>query len=391
MRQWHFERPMGLFPLMLAAAFLGGIMVLLAVRYTGLGDALVVPPPQVQPAPQTQPAPAPTPAAMPQLPAKITDFEAATTRVVQTVGPAVVMITTTRLVEVNDFFLGSGYREVPALGSGVIFRKDGYILTNNHVISQAEKIIVVLPDGRTAGGRLIGSDPFTDLAVVKIDLKNLPAARLGDSDKLRVGQLAVAIGNPLEESLSNTVTVGVVSALGRSLRVTEGVPLRGLIQTDASINPGNSGGPLLDSDGRVVGINTAIIQEAQGIGFAIPINTAKSVASQLIQEGRVRRGGIGVKYIPFDRHIRPLAERRFRINLPVDQGLLITEVNAGGPAEKAGLKPGDVLVKVAGWEVSPQRDIREIMATMRIGQRVKVEFYRGEERLQTRVTVSELK
>lgn len=388
MRFWQ-DRTVGLFPMLLVAAFLGGVLVLLAVKYTGLGDALVVPVPQAQPTPQQEPLTPPV--ALPQADTKITDFESATTQVVQTVGPAVVMITTTRLVEVNDFFRGAGYREASALGSGVIFRKEGYILTNNHVISQAEKIIVVLPDGRSAEGRVIGADPMTDLAVVKIDLKNLPVAKLGDSDKLRVGQLAVAIGNPLEESLSNTVTVGVVSALGRTLRVSDEMPLRGLIQTDASINPGNSGGPLLDSEGRVVGINTAIIQEAQGIGFAIPINMAKSVSQQLISEGRVRRGGIGIKYIPFDRYVRPLAERRFRINLPVDEGLLITEVNRGGPADKAGLQPGDVLVKIAGHSVSPQRDIREIIADFKIGQQVKVEFYRGETRRQIRVTVTEVK
>lgn len=388
MRFWQSDRASGIFPLMLMAAFLGGLMVLLAVRYTGLGDALVVPPPQTQPAPQTAPE-EPTPPAQPEATIRITDFEAATTRVVQRVGPAVVMITTTRLVEVNDFFLRGAYREIPALGSGVIFRKDGYILTNNHVTNRADKIIVVLPDGRRAEARIVGADPLTDLAVIKIELTNLPTATLGDSDKLRVGQLAVAIGNPLEESLSNTVTVGVVSALGRSLQVSEGLPLRGLIQTDASINPGNSGGPLLDSEGRVVGINTAIIQEAQGIGFAIPINTAKSVADQLIRDGRVRRGGIGIRYIPFDKHIRPLAEQRFRIKIPVDNGLLITDVNSGAPAHEAGLRPGDVVVKVAGHEVSPQRDIREIIANLKIGQQVQLEYYRGETRHQTRVTIAE--
>jgi serine protease Do len=398
MRRWNMgsDRALGIFPMMLLAAFLGGVMVLLAVKFTGLGDALALRTPQLQAEQQQDQTPNP-----PQLPLsppkqeniRVIDFEEAITGVVRDVGPAVVMITTTKLVEVNDFFFGpSSYREVQGLGSGVFFRKDGYIITNNHVINDAERVLVVMADGRSVSGRVVGADPYTDLAVIKVDLdSNVPVAKLGDSSKLRVGQLAVAIGNPLGESLNNTVTTGVISALGRSLKVNTGVPLRGLIQTDASINPGNSGGPLLDSTGRVIGINTAIIQEAQGIGFAIPINTAKVVAEELIREGKVRRGGIGIRYIPYDSHNRQLAERRFRIKLPVEAGLLVTEVTLGGPAAKAGIRSGDVITLVNGEKVSAQNDLQEMVVDFRIGQKVKIEFYRGNKKEQVTVTIAELR
>lgn len=382
-RQW------GTFTMLLAAAFLGGLLVLLAVKFTGLGQILALreSTPQ-QPQRIIVPAP-PSPQLLPQ---RITDYESAITGVVRQVGPAVVMITTTKMVEVNDFFFGpSGYREVQGLGSGVIFRRDGYILTNNHVISQAEKILVVLADGRSVPGRIVGADAYTDLAVVKIDLSNLPTANMGDSNQLQVGQLAIAIGNPLGESLNNTVTTGVVSALGRTIQVSSGNPLRGLIQTDASINPGNSGGPLLDSSGRIIGINTAIIQQAQGIGFAIPINTAKTIAQQLIQKGHISRGGIGISYIPYDSQIRPEVEKHFNIKLPVSAGLLVTDVQAGGPADKAGMKPSDVIVKVNGRQVSTEKDLRDIVKDIKIGQRVTIEFYRGKTLQKAVIQVQEVK
>lgn len=394
MHRWQNEmmRHWGIFPMMLASAFLGALLVLMAVKYTGLGEALTLRSPQVE-TKEELPSPAPTPAPAPvenEEAPKPVDVENATISVVKMVRPAVVMISTSKLMEVNDVFFGpSGYREVQGLGSGVIFRKDGFILTNNHVISQAEKIMVVLADGRSVPGKVIGADPYTDLAVVKINLKNLPVARLGNSNKLQVGQLAIAIGNPLEQSLNNTVTTGVVSALERTIRLPNGIPLRRLIQTDASINPGNSGGPLLDSQGQVIGINSAIIQEAQGIGFAIPINTAKSIAEQLIKEGRVRRGSIGITYIHFDEHTKPLAERQFRMKLPVDKGFLITAVRKGGPADKAGLLPGDVVVKINGDPVSAQRGFQEVVASTKIGENINVEYYRGQELSKKAIRVEE--
>jgi len=372
----------GLFGLLVFAAFLGGLLVLLAVRFTGLGQTLVVQPP-------TQQEEAPLPQQNVQ-PRKETGYENSTIEVVEKVGPAVVMITTTKLVEVNDFFFGLvGYREVQGLGSGVIFRKDGYILTNNHVISKAEKILAVLSDGRSFPAEVVGADPLTDLAVLKIKGDNLPTAGFGDSDRLRVGQMAIAIGNPIGETLKNTVTVGVISALGRSLQINQNVTLGDLIQTDASINPGNSGGPLLDSKGRVIGINTAIIQEAQGIGFAIPISRAAEISNLLIKEGRVRRGGIGIRYIPFDRSSKKMAESRFRINLPTDEGFLITTVLQGGPADQAGLRVGDVIVAINGQSISDGVDFQRL--DLRVGDKLIMEIYRKKKKMTVTVIAEEIK
>lgn len=370
MKEYRFDRQpfrLGLFGLLMVAAFIGGVMVLLAVKYTGLGQALVInqPPAQEESVPSREPIESRT----------ITDYETATIRVIEKVGPAVVMITTTKLLEVNDFFFGLvGYREVQGLGSGVIFQKDGYILTNNHVISKAETILAVLSDGRSFSAKVIGSDPYTDLAVLKIEGKDLPTVDFGDSDKLSVGQTAIAIGNPIGEGLKNTVTVGVISALRRTLKIEGNISLRDLIQTDASINPGNSGGPLLNSAGKVIGINTAIIQEAQGIGFAIPINKASEVAFLLIKEGRVRRGTIGITYIPYDRSNRRLVESKFRIQLPSEDGFLITSVVSNGPAAKAGIKPGDVVVKINETSLAEGANFQGL--DLRVGDRVVIEIIR---------------
>lgn len=371
----------GLFSLLIIAAFLGGLLVLLAVRFTGLGPALVITPPapeEVLPPPEEKRT------------EREPSYERSTIEVVEKVGPAVVMITTTKLVEVNDFFFGLvGYREVQGLGSGVIFRKDGYILTNNHVISKAEKIIVILSDGRSFSAEVVGADPLTDLAVIKINGENLPTAEFGNSDRLKVGQIAIAIGNPIGESLNNTVTVGVISALGRSLEIEKGVTLANLIQTDASINPGNSGGPLLDSQGKIIGINTAIIQEAQGIGFAIPINKAAEISGLLIKEGRVRRGGIGIRYIPYDRSSKKLAETRFGISLPTDEGFLVTSVQRGGPADKAGLRAGDVIVVINGQSISDGVDFQGL--DLRVGDKVTMEVYRNKRKMTFTIFAAEIR
>ncbi len=222
--------------------------------------------------------------------------EEAVKRAVKDVGPAVVSIVTVDTEIVRDFFFNPIPREREGLGSGVIIDKEGYILTNNHVISNADQIRVFLSDGRQFDAEFVGSDPRNDLAVIKINGNDLPVAPLGDSDDLVVGQLAIAIGSPYDLRFQNTVTTGVVSALDREIRPRSRNSrryeiLEGLIQTDASINPGNSGGPLLDSQGRVIGINTAIIGDAQGIGFSIPINRAKEVIEDLINYGRVKSRG----------------------------------------------------------------------------------------------------
>ena len=217
----------------------------------------------------------------------------ATIQVVKAVGPAVVKITTREEQLIDDFLLGRFVQETEGIGSGVIFHESGLLLTNSHVVTNAKEIRVWLP-GRPDPyvGRLVGDDPYTDLAVVKIEGKDLPTAPLGDSDKLQVGQTVIAIGNPY--GFENSVTRGLVSALGRGLMIEprSNLQLEGVIQTDASINPGNSGGPLLNLQGEVIGINTAIISEAQGIGFAIPINLAKAVAADLIEHGQVVRLGV---------------------------------------------------------------------------------------------------
>jgi S1-C subfamily serine protease len=372
----------GLFTLLMAAAFMGGFLVLLAVKYTGLGQALNIPP-SVQREEVKSEAPSNPPSVM-----KVTDFEAATIEVVDKVGPSVVMITTTSLVEVKDFFFGLvGYRPVQGLGSGVIFREDGYILTNYHVIDQAEEILIVLSDGRKVSAKLVGADPDNDLAVLKIEGNNFPVAELGRSDNLRVGQMAIAIGNPIGEGLKNTVTVGVISALGRNIATGEQSALRDLIQTDASINPGNSGGPLLDSKGKVIGINTAIIENAQGIGFSIPVDKARETA-ELIIKGELRRpGAIGISYLPFDRLNKRLIEKRFGIKLPVDQGFLITRVFSG-PAAKAGLKAGDVVVAINGQEITEGADFSGL--ELKVGDQLTLEFYRGNRRYKVEVVAGPL-
>lgn len=363
-----------LFSLLLMAAFMGGLLVLLAVRFTGLGQALVVPPAAQQEAPEKKET----------VPIQITDYEQATIEVVDKVGPSVVMISTTSLVEVKDFFFGLvGYQPVQGLGSGVIFRKDGHILTNYHVIEKAEEIIVFLNDGRELPAKLVGADPDNDLAVLKIEGDNYPVAKLGTSAELRVGQLAIAIGNPIGEGLKNTVTAGVISAIDRSIATGERTALRDLIQTDASINPGNSGGPLLNSKGEVIGINTAIIEEAQGIGFAIPIDKARQIADMIIRGELRRPGAIGISYVPFDESNKSNLERHYRIKLPVDQGFLITKVYSG-PAAKAGLKAGDIVVAINGQQIKEGADFTGL--DLKVGDRVTMELYRGNRKFKVEIT-----
>ncbi|NLM37765.1 MAG: trypsin-like serine protease [Firmicutes bacterium] len=319
---------------------------------------------------------------------QLTDYEKATIDVVDKVGPSVVMITTTSLVEVKDFFFGLvGYQPVQGLGSGVIFRKDGHILTNYHVIAKAEEILVVLSDGREFPAKVVGGDPDNDLAVVKIEGENHPVAQFGRSADLRVGQMAIAIGNPIGEGLKNTVTVGVISAVNRSIATGEKTALRDLIQTDASINPGNSGGPLLNSKGEVIGINTAIIEQAQGIGFAIPIDKAREIAD-LIIKGELRRpGAIGISYVPYDKDNKQFLEQRLRVKLPVDQGFLITQVHPG-PAAKAGLKAGDVIVAINGESIKEGANFAGL--DLKAGDRVTMELYRGTRRFKVQITAEPL-
>ena len=319
--------------------------------------------------------------------------------VVKRVAPSVVNIYTTRRVieETQEPFLGDpffwyffgapfGFESIPkerreqSLGSGVIVTPDGYILTNNHVIEGAEEIRVYFPHSRqTLPARVVGTDPATDIAVLKVEAHDLPAAVLGDSDKIEVGDVVLAIGNPF--GVGQTVTVGIVSAKGRG-----GIGIadyEDFIQTDASINPGNSGGPLVDCDGRVIGINTAILSRSggyQGIGFAVPINMARYVLEQIVKYGRVERGYLG---LVFQDLTADLAEF---FHVKTTNGVLVSEVKPGSPAEKVGIRAGDVIIRYDGETVTDSHQLRVLIGQTRPGTQVEVVFLRdGREH---RVTVT---
>ncbi|MBI3998698.1 MAG: trypsin-like peptidase domain-containing protein [Armatimonadetes bacterium] len=269
-------------------------------------------------------------------------------------------------------------------GSGVIIRRDGLILTNNHVVQGAQEITVTLLSGRSLRGRVLGADRFSDLAVVKVDSPQLlPVVELGSSGTLQVGQLAIAIGNPF--GLGSTVTVGVVSALNRSIQAGPDFVVENLIQTDAAINPGNSGGALLDSSGRLIGINTAIIREAQGIGFAIPIDHARVVMDQIITRGRVVRPALGVE---IRGEIDPNTARAY--GLPIDHGVLVVP-QPGSPAERAGMRPQDIIVAIDGQKISNISDLRREIFKKKPGEVVKVEVFREGQRITLSVTLTELR
>jgi serine protease Do len=316
-----------------------------------------------------------------EVPKDIIATQQAFTNVVKAVNPAVVNISTVskkKLVQpffeispfFDDFFGGQArpqYRREKSLGSGFIINSDGYIITNDHVVRDAESIQVKLSNEKVYNGKVVGSDSKTDIAVIKIDAgQPLQTAVLGDSDKLQVGQWAIAIGNPF--GLDRTVTVGVVSATGRSNMGIE--TYEDFIQTDASINPGNSGGPLLNIYGEVIGINTAIVAAGQGIGFAIPVNMAKQVIAQLIKKGSVTRGWLGVS-------IQPVTEEIAKsFGLSKARGALVSDVMAGSPAEKAGFKQGDIITRFAGKEIKDSRQLQLVVADTPIGQKVEVEVFR---------------
>ena len=293
-------------------------------------------------------------------------YSAAVIQAVETVGPAVVKI---------DAAKGGG--------SGVLFTPDGLILTNSHVVDKSGPLTVVMTDGRSAQADLIGQDADTDLAVIRIDGSALPWATLGDSRAVRVGQIAIAIGNPY--GFHHSVTAGVVSALGRSLRARSGRLMDDIIQTDAALNPGNSGGPLVTTRGEVIGVNTATILPAQGLCFAIASNTARFVASRLLRDGRIRRSyiGVGGQTVPIPRAVARENQ------LAVTSGVFIVSVEPNSPAANAGLKDGDVVLAFAGTPVTGVDDLHRLLTEEKIGVPTAVTILRSARRRQISVVPRE--
>lgn len=303
-------------------------------------------------------------------------YSRAVVSAIEAVGPTVVSIT----VAGRSRGRAAGPR---GAGSGVLIAPDGYVLTNSHVVGGAAELEVTLTDGQRSGARLVGDDPGTDLALIRLDASGLPYAALGDSAALRVGQLVIAVGNPL--GFQSTVSAGVVSALGRTLRSTTGRLIEDIIQTDVALNPGNSGGPLVDARGRVVGINTAIIAMAQGISFAIPVNTAKWVVAHLLRYGRVRRGYLGIAG-----QSRPIDRRLVRLHrLPEPRAVEIVAVEPGGPAARAGLREGDLVIAADGRPITRVEELHRVLAEWPIGQPVTVTILRGMAAVDLTVTPAE--
>ena len=301
-------------------------------------------------------------------------------RAAKLVGPTVVGITNKAVA--HDWF--NNPVETEGVGSGVIFRKDGYIVTNNHVISGAKELIVSLPDGRSLKGKLIGADEMTDLAVVKVDAKDLPAASFGDSDKIVVGEPAIAIGNPMGLEFKGSVTSGVISALNRTLDISD--KRVKLLQTDAAINPGNSGGALVNADGEVIGINSAKVAAngVEGMGFAIPINTVQNIINEIMDKGYVARPYLGVSV--FD----PETAGRYGYQLNIDKGVYIFQLTLNGPCGKAGLQRGDIILKIDGEETNSVSDLRGKIAEKIVGDTVKITFDRNGKEQSADVVLEEM-
>ena len=297
--------------------------------------------------------------------------------VVETVGPAVVALSMEKRAQPYNPNNGGS-------GSGLIITPDGFILTNDHVVDGASTVSVTVSDGSSFQARVIGTDPATDLAVVRIAESGLPAAILGDSAALRVGQLVIAIGNPM--GFQSTVSTGVISALGRSLRSRSGRLIDNVIQTDVALNPGNSGGPLVDSRGRTVGINTAMIYLAQGLSFSIPINTAKWVVGELVSHGRVRRSYLGVaaRVQPVHRHLQ------HRLALKAATLVLVESVDQRGPASRAGLLKGDMIYALGDQVVATVDDIHRILNNFSPGAKLELKILRNGRPISREIVLGEL-
>ncbi|AFY59225.1 trypsin-like serine protease with C-terminal PDZ domain [Rivularia sp. PCC 7116] len=313
--------------------------------------------------------------------------------VVQEVGPAVVRIDTSKTVtsrvpdQFNDpffrRFFGSRVpvepreRQQRGNGSGFIISSNGEILTNAHVVDGADRVTVELKDGRKFNGQVLGEDPVTDVAVIKIDADNLPTVPLGDSERLQPGEAVIAIGNPL--GLNYTVTSGIISATGRSSSDIGASDKRvDYIQTDAAINPGNSGGPLLSAQGRVIGMNTAIIRGAQGLGFAIPVNTVKRISEQLISKGRVDHPYLGIQMVTLTPEVKEKLNSEIgNPNISSDKGVLLIRIMRGSPASQGGLKAGDVIVSINKQSVKRNEDVQKIVENSKIGQPLSLKVERN--------------
>ncbi len=335
----------------------------------------------------------------PRVPAQIVETSKAFSEIASAVSPAVVNISTTKVVRrepfpfsedpffdffspFHDFGLPKKWKE-QSLGSGVIVSRDGYIITNNHVVEQSEDIRVTLYDKRSFKGTVVGSDPKTDIAVIKISSDNLPTVPWGDSDKLQVGEFVLAIGNPF--GLSHTVTMGIISAVGRA---NVGIAdYEDFIQTDAAINPGNSGGPLVNIKGELIGINTAIFSRSggyQGIGFAVPSNMARLVMDQLMKQGKIVRGWLGVTI----QDITPELSQKF--GLKDSKGALVGDISKGSPAEKAGIMRGDVILEFNGKDITSVGSLRNMVAQSKVGSQVKLKLLRNGKENEVTAVIAEL-
>ncbi len=335
----------------------------------------------------------------PRVPTQIIETSKAFSEIVNAVSPAVVNISTTKVIRrdtspfsedpffdffrpFHDFGLPKKWKE-QSLGSGVVVSKDGYIITNNHVVEQSEDIRVILYDKRSFRGKVVGSDPKTDIAVVKISADDLPTVPWGDSDRLQVGEFVLAIGNTF--GLSHTVTMGIISAVGRA---NVGIAdYEDFIQTDAAINPGNSGGPLVNIKGELIGINTAIFSRSggyQGIGFAVPSNMARLVMDQLMKQGKIVRGWLGVTI----QDITPELSQKF--GLKDSKGALVGDVSKGSPAEKAGITRGDVILEFNGKEIKSVGSLRNMVAQSKVGSQMKVKILRNGREYEFTAVIAEL-
>jgi serine protease Do len=314
-----------------------------------------------------------------------TDVETAVTKSVQKVSPTVVTVVGT-IPGQTTFFGNTGDQTVS--GSGFFITNKGYILTNNHVVEGTKEVSIVLSDGSEQKATIVGTDPYSDIAILKTDGKVPAVAALGNSDVLNPGESVIAIGSPLG-NFKNTVTVGVVSATGRSIDTGNGYQIEDLIQTDAAINHGNSGGPLVNLAGEVIGINTLIVRNtgsgdvAEGLGFAIPVNTAQAVAQQIIQKGYFARPYLGISFQPINPDIA------LRYNLPSQWGVYITRVSSGSPASQAGLQEGDIITKVGDVTLDETHSYVNTLFTFKPGDQINLEVVRGNDTVHVKVTLGE--